>query len=159
MLFYPYEVVRVTHDTVEVSFPQFPMICAYSYNVETALRHVQKNLFSVIEARISAGLPVPTPTEGENAVALPPELALKLSLHWEIMARGLRLSELALDLGLELEDLDAVFEATQQAHHASCAGADLATALAKSELRLGRDARAASADQSGRAAACPIEAV
>lgn len=150
MLFYPYEVARVARDTVEVSFPQFPMICAYSYDAETALRQVQKSLFTLIDARISAGLPVPAPTEGEHVVALPMELALRLSLHWEIMVRGVNLSELAQDLGLDLEGLDAVFAATQLAHREPCASSALAAAVVEVEADFGPNGRAAPSDQCGR---------
>lgn len=152
MLFYPYEVARVARDTVEVSFPQFPMLCAYSYDAETALRHVQKSLFALIDARISAGLPVPTPAEGEHVVALPPELTLRLSLHWEIMARGVRLSELALDLGLDIEGLDAVFAATQLAHREPCADSAAAKAMVEAEASLVSIGRAPPIDQCGRVA-------
>ena len=44
------------------------------------------------------------------------KLALRLTLRWEIVSRGVKVSELALVLGHDLEGLDAVFAATQLAH-------------------------------------------
>lgn len=158
MLFYPYEVVRVARDTVEVSFPQFPMICAYSYNAETALRYVQETLFAVIDARISAGLPVPAPIEGEHVVPLPLELTLKLSLYWEMSERGMDQAELALELGVGLEGLEAIFSADEEANRSRFSKRAAAMALAEVDARSHAYPRhTPSSAQCGRVAAWPRE--
>ena len=143
MLFYPYEVARVARDTVEVSFPQFPMICAYSHDAETALRHVRESLFAVIAARIQAGLPVPPPAESARVVALPLDLTLKLSLHWERTTRDLEPQDFALELGLD--GLEAAFSAAEGDELSPYAAR--ARTLALAEI----DARAAALSDSGLA--------
>ena len=155
MLYYPYDVAHVARDTVEVSFPQFPMICAYSYDAETALRYTRETLFAVIDARISAGLPVPAPTEGDHSVELPFELILKLSLYWEMTAKGMQPAELALDLGVGLEGLEAIFSADDEANRSRYAKRAAAMVLAEAARIDVSAPRHPSTDQCGSVTSWP----
>ena len=95
---------------------------------------------------------MPNPNKGEYFVALPMELTLRLSLHWEIIARGEKLSGLALDLGQNLEVLDSAFGATQLAHRKACASSALAAAVVEEEADCGPSGRAVQNDHCGRVA-------
>ncbi|NJN82568.1 MAG: hypothetical protein HC802_10060, partial [Caldilineaceae bacterium] len=72
---------------------------------------------------------------GTLVVALPLELALKLSLYWEMTARGMQPSELALDLGVSMDGLEAIFSADERVNQRPYAKRAAAMALAEVEAR------------------------
>ncbi|EEW24279.1 hypothetical protein [Rhodobacter ferrooxidans] len=80
---YPYHVSNMHRETVEMTFPDFPEVCAISYSGEVALALLAPKLFQIIQIRMDLGLVVPLPSAGNDRLDLPPDLARKLFHYWQ----------------------------------------------------------------------------
>ncbi len=99
MLSYPYEIEIVDDHMVEIVYPDFPLVSGFGPGAKRLLPHMERRLFRLIDAFVSAGLVVPRPGHGLRRSTLPEALALRVRTYWNLEAAGTPRPILASALG------------------------------------------------------------
>lgn len=99
MLSYPFEAREAEDETVEIFFTDFPFLSLLAPSVAQGLPRLERRLFRLIDAYVSAGLVVPEPSPGRSRSSLPGDLALKVRTYWNLEAAGTPREVLAGALG------------------------------------------------------------
>jgi len=95
---YPANLAPQKEGGYTVTFPDIPEAITQGEDVEDALQHGYDVLLSAIDYYFEEKLPVPLPSRirrGKPSVALPASVSAKILLHNEMLAKGVRRSELA----------------------------------------------------------------
>lgn len=139
MLSYPVTFTEDSNGSLLVGFPDLPNANTVGSNREEALANAADALETALEICVDErrAIPMPSPVhQGQPSVTLPALSTVKVLLWNEMLAQQIRKGELARRLGLQLPQVDRLFDLAQPS------GIDLleraAHALGRRiELRLG----------------------
>lgn len=93
-----------------VTFADFPG-ATFGDDAPDALAHAREFLIDVMEAYMSRREPIPPPTSsGKTRVAVPPSVALKVSLYQALLERDLTKAALASLMGQPKQQIDRLFK-------------------------------------------------
>ena len=96
-------------DTILVTCPSFPEVASVGDDKEEALLEVVDAIVLAIECRIADREKIPAPVNLGNGlvpVHIPAMVMIKAELHNEMLAQGVRKSELARRLGIHMPQVD-----------------------------------------------------
>lgn len=107
---YPVRLRADDNGTMLVTFADFPG-ATFGDDAADALAHAREFLIDVIEAYMSRREPIPPPTSsGRTRVAVPPSVALKVSLYQALLERNLTKAALANLMGQPKQQIDRLFK-------------------------------------------------
>ena len=109
MLRYPVE-LEEDDGTILVTSPDFPELTTFGIDEAEALARAVDALDEAIAARIHLGHKIPSPSPGNNQVALPSLTAVKVILYQGMKEQGIGKAELARRLGWHLPQVDRVLD-------------------------------------------------
>ena len=109
MLRYPVE-LEEDDGTILVTSPDFPELTTFGIDETEALARAVDALDEAIAARIHLGHEIPSPSPGNNQVALPSLTAVKVILYQGMKEQGIGKAELARRLGWHLPQVDRVLD-------------------------------------------------
>ncbi|MFN3259040.1 MAG: hypothetical protein ACE37J_00635 [Pikeienuella sp.] len=147
MLSYPYEIEIVDDQLIEIVYPDFPLISGFGPGAKRLLPHMERRLFGLVDAYISAGLVLPRPGRGLRRSALPEALALRARTYWNLEAAGTPRPILASVMGEGVSGL---------ARAASARRGDEADAETRRAAAIALALRAAAGAQDGDIAPAPV---
>ncbi|MDR2112396.1 MAG: type II toxin-antitoxin system HicB family antitoxin [Candidatus Accumulibacter sp.] len=113
-MFYPVSLKEDGNGEILVEFPDFPFVHSVGANVEEALREALDALESGIEFCFDERRPVPLPSrvkKGEHALRLPALIVSKVFLRKEMLAQGVKKSDLARRLAIAPPNVERIFRA------------------------------------------------
>lgn len=139
MLSYPVTLTQDSNGSLLVGFPDLPTANSVGSNPEEALANAADALETALELCVDErrAIPMPSPVkDGEASVTLPALSTAKVLLWNEMLSQQIRKGELARRLGLQLPQVDRLFDLAQPS------GIDLLERVAHAlgrriELRLG----------------------
>ncbi len=109
MLAYPIQ-IEEDGDTVMATSPDFPELTTFGDDRDEALVRASDALEEAIAARIYTGQEIPTPSQGDNCVALPALTSVKAILYQGMTEQGISKAELARRLGWRLPQVDCALD-------------------------------------------------
>ena len=111
MFEYPVRVQKQREGGYVVLFPDIPEAMTQGETVEDALAHAVDALETALSLYIDARMPLPTPSQHVRRRTVRPSAleCAKLALYCEMMAQGIRKSELARRLGWHVPQVDRLF--------------------------------------------------
>ena len=109
MLSYPIE-LEDDDGTVLATSPDFPELATFGEDREEALARAVGALEEAVAARIHDGRDVPSPSGGEDRIALPTLTAVKVILYQGMKDQGVGKAELARRLGWRLPQVGRVLD-------------------------------------------------
>lgn len=139
MLSYPVTLTLDSNGSLLVGFPDVPNANSVGNNREEALASAADALETALELCVDERRPIPMPspvTDGQASVTLPALSTAKVLVWNEMLSQQIRKSELARRLGLQVPQVDRLFDLAQPS------GIDLLERAAQAlgrriELRLG----------------------
>ncbi|HMM37182.1 MAG TPA: type II toxin-antitoxin system HicB family antitoxin [Desulfovibrio sp.] len=112
MFAYPIELIADDNDTFLVTCPDLPEVTTFGEDeVDAALRALDA-IEEAVAARIAGreDIPLPSEAKGRTTVALPIQAGLKIMLHREMLAKGLRKVDLARRLDAHAPQVDRLLD-------------------------------------------------
>ncbi len=139
MLSYPVTLTQDSNGSLLVGFPDVPNANAVGSNDEEALANAADALETALEICVDErrAIPMPSPVKhGQSSVTLPALSTAKVLLWNEMLSQQIRTGELASRLGLQIPQVERLFDLAQPS------GIELLERAAKAmgrriELRLG----------------------
>lgn len=112
MLEYPIELIADDNDTVLVTCPDLPEVTTYGEDEGDATLRALDAIEEAIAGRIAGreDIPLPSAANGRVTVLLPLQTSLKVMLHRQMLAEGVRKAELARRLGAHAPQVDRLLD-------------------------------------------------
>lgn len=113
MLSYPVELTPDTNGTLLVTFPDIPEATSVGENLDDALKEGLDALELAMEIYFDRKRLIPMPSKpkrGQHTVTLPALVTAKVFLANEMVAQGVRKTDLARQLGVHMPQVDRLLD-------------------------------------------------
>jgi antitoxin HicB len=112
MFAYPIELISDDNGTFLVTCPDLPEVTTFGEDEADAALRALDAIEEAIAARIASreDIPLPSKAKGRTTVALPIQASLKIMLHKEMLAEGVRKADLARRLDAHAPQVDRLLD-------------------------------------------------